>query len=115
MVYTQRMLPQPLSSLAYGSIGSSYATLATISNPSRLIKIVNYTNAPIFVSWNGDATTDDDFVAENSFVLYDITANQSYSDRGEFIPAGTVFSIKYAVGAPTSGSVYLTAMYAEEV
>lgn len=108
------MLPQELSSVAFGSITNSYTTLATLENPTRLVKIVNYTDAPVLISWNGDATTDDDFIPEKGFTLYDITTNQSFGDKGEFIAEGVVFSLKYSDSAPTLGSVYLVALYAEE-
>ena len=109
------MLPQALSSVAYSSVTSSYTTLATLSYPTRIVKIINTTNATILISWNGDATTDNDVLPPNSFFLYDITTNQSHYDGGEFIAAQTVFSIKYRGSAPTgSGSVYLSALYAQE-
>lgn len=110
MAYLQKLLPQALQSVAFGSITTSYTTLGTLTHPARLVKIVNNTTGLILISWNGDATTDNDVLPANSFVLYDVTANK-VKDDGCFISLGTVFSLKYSGTAPTSGSVYLVSLY----
>lgn len=97
----------PLRSLAAASISASYANVGTaFAFPMRLIKIVNNTDGDLTVSYNGGAS-DQDFVTKNSFVLYDICSNHDL-DGYWFMGVGTQVSVK---GTPSSGSVYVIAMY----
>jgi hypothetical protein len=100
-----------LRSLAFGSISGTYAAIGTaFTRPARMIKISNQTNADMFISFDG--TNNHDLVASNGFVLYDYNSNMS-AQGGYFMQkAGTVVYVKQ-VSAPTSGSVYVTVIYAE--
>lgn len=109
MAYTIKMVPNSIQSVAYSSITSSYTTLATVAAATRIVKIVNNTNGLILLSWNGDASTDNDVLPANSFFLYDISSNK-INDNGCFIAEGTVFSLKYSGSAPNSGSVYFVSL-----
>jgi hypothetical protein len=110
MAYLQKLLPEALESVAFGSITTSYTTLATLAHPTRIVRIVNNTNGLLLISWNGDASTDNDVLPANSFVLYDVTANK-VEDDGCFLAKGVIFSVKYSGSAPTSGSIYLVSLY----
>jgi hypothetical protein len=112
MAYFQKLQPQALQSVAFGSVGASYSTLGTATNDIRLVKIVNYTDQPVFISWNGDGSTNNDFIPEKGFALYDVTSNR-VQDDGCFVGNGTVFSVKRAGSAPSLGSVYLVLLYTQ--
>ena len=107
----QRMKWETLQSIAFGSISGTYATLGSaLPNPSRLIRIVNTTNADILISTDG--TTNNDIVPAGGFVLYDIMSNRSDSAGVFVLDQGARLYVKQASGAPTSGSVYLVSIYA---
>lgn len=109
MGYLIRMKPNPMQSVAFGSITGSYTTLATVAAATRIVKVVNNTNGLILLSWNGDGSTDNDVLPANSFFLYDISSNK-INDNGCFVSEGTVFSLKYSGSAPSSGSVYFVSL-----
>lgn len=100
---------ETLRSLAFGSISGAYATIGTpLLNPARLIKIVNTTNADMFISTDG--TNNHDIIPASGFALYDLTTNHPTNSSGFFFAQGTQFYVKQ-VSAPTSGTVYLTVIY----
>lgn len=99
-----------LRSLAFGSIGAAYVGVgAAFDNPIRILKVNNRTNADLLISFNG--IDDMDFIGANSAYVYDFTANKSDPGGLAEQPAGVRFYVKQASGAPTSGSIYVTAIY----
>jgi hypothetical protein len=102
-----RLLPEPLRTEAFGAIGAGYTAIGTaLVNPSRILYMVNTTNALLTFSLDG---VNDHFVipASTSIVL-DLTTNKSDQGGVANISAGTTIYVK---GAPGSGSVYLTTWY----
>lgn len=92
-----------MRSLGFASISGTYAGIGSaLTNPCRIIKIVNTTDADITISDNG--IRDVDIVPAGSFTLYDLTTNSNM-----YIDLGTRL---YAKGSPTSGSVYVVSLYA---
>lgn len=92
-------------SLAFGAIGATYTTLGTpLVHLTRIIKLVNTTNADVQVSFDG--VTDNDYIPAGGFSLYDL-----WSDGLSTSPSTQVF-VKY-VSAPGSGSFILTCIYAK--
>lgn len=105
MAYGVRAIFDPLRSLAFGSIGASYAAIGTaLTRPARLIKIDNLTDATLLFSIDG--TSDHTVIPANGFLLLDIATNQE-DTQGFEIATGTSFYVKES-GTPTSGSVYVT-------
>lgn len=103
-----RFAAEPLRSLAFGSIGAGYMGVGTaISNPSRIIKVDNLTDATLLFSFDG--ITDHFVLPANGFLLLDITANKSVSDA-YFLAQGQRLYVKQS-GVPTSGAVYFTTIY----
>ena len=97
-----------LRSLAFGAIGMSYLPLGTpFAHPMRILKFVNVTNADMIISFDG--IVDHDYVPAGGFTLYDLTTNRSET-AGWFFREGTQVYVRY-VTAPTSGAVYLVALY----
>ena len=95
-----------VEALASVAIGAAYATLATLTNPSRILIIYNNTTANITISYNG-GTTDHQVLAPSATFLLDISSDRVW-DAEFFMAAATVISVKGA-GA---GTVYLTTFYA---
>ena len=99
-----------IRSLAHGSISGSYAALgAKLAFPARILKLVNNTDGDLLVSTDG--SNDMDFLAANSFVLYDLATNRQVAGQQYTFPANTQFYIKQS-SAPTKNSVYLVVVYA---
>jgi hypothetical protein len=96
--------------VAFGSISGTYAALGTpFTHPMRLIKIVNTCDTAMNISFDG--TTNNDFIPAGSFALYDLTANQE-TQSGFYFQIGTQVYVKQAT-APSSGAVYLIALYGQ--
>jgi len=98
-----------LRSIAFGSVTGSYLPIGTaFGHIVRLMKIVNNTNADMFISFDG--TNDHDYIPATSFALYDLTTNGVTAT--EFVlKIGTQVYVKQNT-APTSGSVFITCVYA---
>lgn len=104
------VLADPIRSLAFASIGITYLPIGTpFQHPVRILKIVNTTSSDMLVSFDG--TSDNDIVPMGGFTLYDLTTNHNET-AGWFFKIGTQVYIKYLV-APTSGAVYVVALYGE--
>lgn len=99
-----------IRSLAFGSISGTYAKLGTANlHLGRILKILNNTDADIFISFDG--TTDNDFIPSKAFCLYDLTANL-FPGTEYVLERGTQMWVKQST-APTSGSVYATIVYGQ--
>jgi len=102
--------PDILRSLAFGSIGASFLPIGTpFAHPMRIIKIINTANTDMIISY--DNVNNNDYVPAGGFTLYDLTTNNNES-AGWFFKIGTQVSVKYA-SAPSSGSVFVVALYGE--
>lgn len=103
---------EPERSLGFASISASYSGVGTaLNNPLRQFFIQNLTNVTLKFSFNG---IDDHFtLAANGFWMNDITTNKTRPD-GFFIAEGNRLYVKQDTGAPTSGSVFFSTIYAAE-
>lgn len=96
--------------LAFGGISGSYAVVGTpFTHMTRLFCITNNTNGDLIFSLDG--TTNQLFVAAASFKLFDLMTNKELS-APFFLPAGTQFYCKQKT-APSSGDVYIEAIYGQ--
>lgn len=112
MAQSRRMLAQPIRTLAFGSIGASYAAIGNAMNfMVRILLIQNLTDADLMFSFTGN--TDHIALPAGGFVLLDLTANQ-IPDSGFFVSEGTILYVKQ-IDVPTTGSVYVSAFYAAPV
>lgn len=109
---TQRAQLEPLRSLAFGSISSSYAAVGTPTEfPSILVCFTNNTAGDMLFSRDG--ITDEIFVAAASFKLFDVTANARPANQSDCVfEAGTQWNVKQLT-APVSGSVYVESIHAK--
>ena len=109
-----RIAFEPLRSLGFASVSAAYAGVgAPFANPVREIKVSNFMDENLIVSFDG--ITDQDEVAANGFFLYDYTSNRTNTGGNLEQPAGTRIYVREESGAPTLGNVYVTVIYATEV
>jgi len=105
-----RIKYEDLRSLAFGSISGTYAKIgASFANPIRLLKITNTTDADIIISFNG--VDDKDVLPARTSEIWDYGSNKGLSGATLDQSQGESVYVKQ-VSAPSSGSVYVTALYA---
>lgn len=101
---------ETLRSLAFGGISGAYAAVGTaFANPVRMLKLTNGTDADMFVSFDGSNNMD--IVPARTSQIYDYGSNKA--DTGGVLDQslGDRVYIKQ-VSAPTSGTFYVTVIYA---
>ena len=105
-----RVLPEPVRSIAFGSIGAAYAGIGSpITNPARWFMLQNFTDAAMMISMDG---VNDHFpINATSYVIMDVASNKSVNGGVFMIAAGTRFYVKQLSGAAGVGSVYLSVFY----
>ena len=109
----KKVLFEPAKSLAFGSIGAAYMGVGTAFNkPMRLLILQNLTDAIVWFSFDG--IEDHIPLASISYIILDITANKA-TEEGWFVGEGTRVYVKRLAGAPSSGSVYVSACYGKGV
>ena len=102
-----RMYPEPLRTLAFGSISGTYAGLgAALAYPSRIYWVQNQTDVVLTYSWDG--VNDHFVIAAGGFVLLDVTSNRTDTGGSLNIAVG---QRTYVKGSPTLGATYLTSFY----
>lgn len=106
-----RIRSEPLRFLAFDEIFGGFVPIGpAFQHPIRMFYMLNLTDQPLIVSDNG---VDEKWViASNSFLLLDISSNQT-GDRGFYYAQGDRFWVITAAGAPTTGSLYLTTWYGD--
>lgn len=105
-----RVAFEELRSKTAASVGGFYTPLGDpLEHPARLIKISNHTDENILVSF--DNLSDHDFIAANSYALYDFTANLSITPGQFSMPAHTTVYVKSEDADPNTGDVYLAVIY----
>lgn len=101
----------PIRTLAFGSILGTYVALGTpFTHAVRLVCLTNNTDGNLYFST--DASTDMLFVAAGSFKLFDLNTNRAEQLQYWVLPVRTQFYVRY-ITAPTTGSVYLEALWGE--
>ena len=106
---SQTVRVDQLRTLPFGGISASYAPLGgAFAHPMRLVCISNNTDADLTLGFDG--VTDNIFVAKGGFKLFDLTTNRDDNVQTFTFAVGTQFYVK---GSPTSGSVYLEAIYGQ--
>lgn len=111
MTNVQTVSLDPLRSVAFGSITTSYVALGTqFAKPVRLICLTNNTDGDMLFSV--DAVTNHIFIPAKGFKLFDLTTNRLENATFWVFDAGTAFFVKYST-APTMGAVYLEALWGQ--
>ena len=102
-----RLYAEPLRTLAFGSISGTYAAIGTaLLNPSRMLYIVNATD--VLLTFSFDGVTAHFVIPSQSYILLDVTSNQTLSSGIFNIALGQKI---YVEGAPNLGAVYLSTFY----
>jgi hypothetical protein len=104
-----RLYPEPLRSLASGSISGSFSRIGTpFTAPSRILWVQNLTDVTLSFSLDGIVTHFQ--LPTNGFVLLDVTTNQVQTS-GCFISQGTQI---YVSGSPTMGQANVSTWFGFE-
>jgi hypothetical protein len=107
----QRVKFENIRSLAFGSITTSYVAVGDqVDNPVRMIAIDNLSNANLLVSFDG--VNDHTVVPAISGRVFDYASNRVGPEDRLEQPVNTQVYVKREGGAPSSGSVYVTVMFA---
>ena len=105
-----RIRYEALRSLDFSGITATFATVgAAFSNPVRILKVTNLTDADLIVSFDG--INDADIVATNGFYLYDYGSNRSDMAGNAEQSVGDRVYVRSASSDPTMGTVYVTVIY----
>lgn len=107
----QRVRFETLRSIAFGSISGAFAAVGTpLSNPARLIILTNQTNADMIVSFDG--VNNHIYILSASAIILDLGSNRIGPVDQLELGSNTQIYVKQAAGAPASGSVYASVIYA---
>lgn len=107
----QRIRYETLRSLGFASIGASYAGVGSaFANSVRILKVNNLTNANLLISFDG--VHDQDVIAANAAYVFDYSTNKEGPVEKLSQSAGDRLYVKQESGAPSSGTVYVTIVYA---
>jgi len=105
-----------LREIAFGDISSTYALVGnTFDYSPRLIKIVNETNVGLYIAYDKNymqGNLEQDMISAGGAFIYDIGSNKAVQGGVLSMPKLNGVWIKDRGSAATSGSVYVTVMYA---
>jgi hypothetical protein len=104
---------EDLRSLAFGGISGTYAAVGTpFDNPVRMLDITNLTDANLLVSFDG--VSDKIVLGAQSGKIFDFSSNKSNQAGLMELPPKRVY-VKQESGAASSGTFYVSAVYASDV
>ena len=111
--FSVRVLAEPLRSLAFGSIGSTYMPIGTaFAHPIRLLYVQNLTDVAVLFSFDG--IHDHWILPTEGYMILDLTANKT-REQGWYISEGQIVYAKEFSGPPTQGGVYVSAFYGSDL
>lgn len=104
-----------LRTLGFAGISGTYAAVGTpLTVEARIISITNNTAGDMIFSTDSTNATGQLFLHAGSFKLFDLTSNLVPGKDDNFVlPKGTQFYVKQLT-APTSGAVYIEAVYGSD-
>ena len=111
--FRKRLFPEPMLTINSASFSGSYlpflnslSATTPITNPSRILLLINGSGVIVTISWDG--TTDHLVLLPGAAFVFDESAN-SVSEATLTTAGGTQF---YAKGSASTGLVYLSTFYA---
>lgn len=112
-MFTSKAKVDLLRTLGFAGIAGTFNPVGTpFAYQARIICFTNTTTEDVIFSMDG--STDELIVPAGSFKLFDITTNHRPVNQDDFCFAiGTQWYVRYASGAPSSGSVYIEVVYAQ--
>jgi len=106
-----RLLPEPLRSRAFGSIGATYMGVgSSLDKKDRIVFIQNLTNGKVMVSFDG--INDYSPLPVYGFLLLDVCQNKTESDFFS-LSIGDRIYVK-EIDALSTGFVYVTVFYGKD-
>lgn len=113
MTYVSEIIAdfETLRSAAFGSVGASYTAMGNaLSNPASALIIVSGLDEDVLLSIDG--STDQIGIPAGLTTNIDFGSNRQGTGK-LYLPKGTIIYQKQgAAGAPSSGTLYVTVMYA---
>ena len=107
-----KLAADPVRTLAFGSIIGTYVGVGTsFSKPIRMLYVLNTTDALLMFSLDG---INDHFpLIASGYIMLDIATNKTL-DKGFYLAEGSRIYVKQ-IGAPGSGSVYVSTFFGATV
>jgi hypothetical protein len=101
----------PASQAAYGVIQGTFNPINPAGLPQAcfLLRVINGTNEPIDISY--DDVDQHDYLPAGQTLNLNAQTNSQPQNQAALVPIGTIVYIRYSVGAPSSGDVYLAGYY----
>jgi hypothetical protein len=111
MAFGTRVIFDSVREKNAGDITGSYTVLGVpLTDHVRLLDFNNNTDQEIYISFDG--VNDHLRFAQNSFKLFDLSANK-IRDDGLFVAAGTQIYVKYVSTTTLNGAFWVEVMYGE--
>lgn len=111
MAYGTRVRFDPVREKAASSITGTYTTLGIpFTDHVRLLDLSNSSTQEIYISFDG--INDHLRMEQNSFKLFDLSANK-IRDDGLFLASGTQMFVKFVGTTSITGAVWAEVMYGE--
>ncbi len=109
MALGRNLRVEPVRSLAFGSVASTYVAVGTpAGRADAILQFQNFTDKNVMFSFDG---VNDHFpLAAGSYFVLDVCTNKVTND-GMYLSVGTQFYVKYITAAPTSDAVYISLYY----
>jgi hypothetical protein len=108
-----RLRAETLRTVLFGSISGTYMGIGTAFNhPIRIFHLQNLTDQLLIFSFDG--INDTLALPSNGFLLLDVTSNKTIQ-QGFFLADGDRIYVKDNGTPATTGAVYLSVFYGQEV
>lgn len=109
---TSRAYFESMRTLGFAGISAAYAVVGLpFDHQIRTFCITNNTQGDLIFSLDNTVVAGNMFVARGSYKLYDVQSNMNAQFDDKYVlPAVTQFYVKQ-VTAPTSGDIYIEALY----
>lgn len=102
-----------LRSVGFADINTTFVPIGTpFANPIRILKVYNSTNQDLILSDNG--LNDKDVFPATSAQILDINSNTSTQGGWLVLKANSQLYVRYPGSAPSSGSLYIVAIYGKD-
>ncbi|HVW99251.1 MAG TPA: hypothetical protein VHA52_02255 [Candidatus Babeliaceae bacterium] len=106
-----RMYPEVCLEFDFGSLTTTYSLLGVLQNPSLQTIIQNWTDVPIWISWDG---INNHFPLASGCAWDSDNATNKSRESGLYIAQGQPFYVmQLGDTVATQGSIYLTTFYGQ--
>jgi len=108
---TARAFFDPLRSVVFGDISAVYASVGVVfGHEVREFRLINNTEGDMIFTDDITIAAGKWFIPKGTFLLVDVQSNGRSRDDKFVVAKGTQISVKQ-VTAPSSGGVYVEALY----